>query len=98
MNKYIELKKIVKSSSQDIKSKRDELKELQRKRAGRSAPLMQAELMSLTWGHRHHQIAYSELLGRSRDQIETPNENNNPSEPMIRAIKERFNDESLCIS
>jgi hypothetical protein len=39
---------------------------------------------------RHFHIAYCELRGKSRDQIEVPRENNEPNEKLIREIKEKY--------
>jgi len=36
---------------------------------------------------RHAHIAYCELRGRTRDQIENPRENNKPSESLIKTHK-----------
>ncbi len=60
----------------------------------------------LAWGlqtmsreYRHHHIAYSELRGKTRDQIEKPRENNLPDEDIIKSIKAEYLDEqAVCIS
>jgi hypothetical protein len=40
-----------------------------------------------TRDYRHHHIAYCELRGRTRDQIEKPREDNKPNEYEINRIK-----------
>lgn len=51
---------------------------------------------------RHHHIAYCELRGRSRNQIEQPAENNTPDEKYIEQIKnkwlEKIHEETLHIN
>ncbi len=44
----------------------------------------------LSRDYRHHHIAYCELRGRTRDQIEKPGKFNLPDEREIQAIKEAF--------
>lgn len=39
---------------------------------------------------RHFHIAYCELRGRTREQIEIPAENNLPNETLIQQIKEQY--------
>lgn len=55
---------------------------------------------------RHNHIAYCELRGRSRSQIEKPREGNEPSETLVDRIKKEWqvkisawrdaNEEALC--
>lgn len=40
-----------------------------------------------SYEYRNTHIAYCELRGRTRDQIEKPREGNNPNEAMIKRIK-----------
>lgn len=52
----------------------------------------------MSYEFRHNHIAYCELRGRTRDQIEKPAENNLPNETYIEKIKQRWlekNDEIL---
>lgn len=44
----------------------------------------------LSRDYRHHHIAYCELRGRTRDQIEKPGKYNQPDEKKIQAIKEAY--------
>lgn len=60
------------------------------------------QLPSLRREFRHSHIAYCELRGKNRDQIEKPRETNLPSENLIEKIKqeylERFKnyEEAIC--
>lgn len=40
---------------------------------------------------RHNHIAYCELRGRTRSQIELPRDGNEPSESLIKKIKDEWN-------
>ena len=57
-------------------------------------------LYKISQEYRHHHIAYSELNGKIRDQIEKPRYNNLPNEDKIQGIKEKYFDEqkTLCIN
>jgi hypothetical protein len=57
-------------------------------------------LYKMSQDYRHHHIAYSELRGRTRDQIEKPKSDNLPNEDKIQRIKEEYSDEqqALCAS
>ena len=46
--------------------------------------------------YRHHHIAYSELIGRSRSEIENPRETNLPDEHFISQIKKAYGPKTLC--
>jgi predicted nucleotidyltransferase component of viral defense system len=48
------------------------------------------EIWKTSYEHRHHFIAYCEMRGRTRDQIEKPRENNLPYESKIAKIKEQY--------
>ena len=89
MIKLEELKTIIKDSAISIKNNRKHLREEQRSQNPGSSTL-QRELYFETRTHRHRLIAYGELLGHERDEIEKPRENNLPSERLIAAIKDRF--------
>ena len=59
------------------------------------------DLNSFKKEYRHHHIAYSELRGRSRSEIENPRENNLPDEQYISQIKKayaRVESETVCAS
>ena len=57
-------------------------------------------LFQVSQEYRHSHIAYCELRGRTRDQIEKPREGNEPNESHIEAIKKRIrekaNETALC--
>lgn len=56
---------------------------------------------TMSYEFRHNHIAYCELRGRSREQIEKPSDNNLPNEDYITKIKthwmEKIN-ENVCTS
>jgi len=56
-------------------------------------------LYKMSQEYRHHHIAYSELRGRTREQIENPRLENRPNEDKIRKIKEEYSDgqKTLCV-
>jgi Tfp pilus assembly protein PilN len=86
--KLQELKDLVKNQACKIKKTRQEVKERQRGR--KYAGNGQAQLQLLRWENRHHHIAYSELRGKERVDIETPRDDNLPDENYIRSIKEAY--------
>jgi hypothetical protein len=88
MKKIQELKLYLKAQASAIKEARINLKNTQR--SGKDASRMQASIGSVVREYRHHHIAYCELRGRTRDQIETPRENNLPNERLIDKIKETY--------
>lgn len=47
-------------------------------------------LESLSDDYRHHHIAYCELRGRTREQIEIPAKGNEPNNGYITTIKDRW--------
>jgi hypothetical protein len=55
-------------------------------------PLWEIEsiIFDLRLNYRHHHIAYCELRGRIREQIEKPGEYNLPSESIIKKVKEKY--------
>jgi hypothetical protein len=46
------------------------------------------KLFSISWEYRHVHIAYCEIRGRERSQIEIPREDNLPNEDKISKIKD----------
>ena len=89
MTKLKELQTIIKQQAQDIRKFRLEFKEAQRERKP-NVWRMQYTLDEMKRSNRHHHIAYSELRGRTRDEIEQPHEDNLPNESAIRAIKDKY--------
>jgi hypothetical protein len=82
----------------EIRETRKALKEAQRN--NKATWKFQGSLISMTYSYRHHHIAYSEMKGRTREQIECPREGNNPNEDYIKEIKEKYWDEpkTVCAS
>ena len=89
--KLSELKELVKSMAATIKQSRKELKTNQRE--GNSCWREQGLLFFTGRKYRWHHIAYSELRGRTRDEIEHPNADNPADESFISRIKEQYKDE-----
>lgn len=85
-NKMFELQKLLKEKAVEITSTRQEHKKLQRENKN----ALDWELSKLRKFYRHHHIAYSELRGRTREQIEKPAEDNLPDEVWILEIKEEY--------
>jgi len=95
--KMLELKDWLKNKAVEIKETRKLHKEAQRTDNDNSymGPLWYESCL-----YRHHHIAYSELKGRTRDQIEKPRQNNLPNEEKIKKIREKYTDgqETICAS
>lgn len=51
---------------------------------------IESNLNQLRYHFRHNHIAYCELRGRSRDQIEKPSESNKPNQSYIDKIKKEI--------
>lgn len=84
------LKQNLKEIAHDIRAKRAELKEYQRKHDGYDNGYYMA-LDKLKHEFRHKHIAYCELRGRDRSDIEPfVKEGNEPNEQLIQAIKNQF--------
>ena len=102
--KLHELKALIKGQAKEIKDSRRQTKE--RQKAHKYAGHLQSLLVDLKRDARHHLIAYAELKGKTRDQIEKPRNGNAPDEFAIARIKEAFteipdeaaeaSDEALC--
>ena len=93
-----EVKEELKTWSQKIR----ELKATRKidKRDGRSLEDIEADVRNLKYKIRHHHIAYCEMRGRKRDQIERPAEGNYPNETTITKIKNKWMekiDEDVCV-
>jgi hypothetical protein len=59
-----------------------------------NTPLWEIEnkIEELKYNYRHHHIAYCELRGRTREQIERPSSDNTPNENYITNIKKEILD------
>jgi len=92
-----ELKNLLITKAVEIKETRKIHKENQQHRSDND---LMWPLYKLSQEYRHYHIAYSELNGRTREQIERPRDNNLPNEDKIKRIKEEYFDEqkTLCIS
>ena len=87
MRKIDELKLKLKGLAEEIKTKNTKLKEVQRSKGAASGSYLMFELYQTRYEFRHYHIAYCELRGRTRDQIEKPREHNEANERLIEKIK-----------
>jgi len=96
--KRLELKNWLKRTGIEIRELKKEFKDSQRARGGGGDYYIMSELYHKSYEYRHRHIAYSELRGKTRDQIEKPKENNLPNEKAIEKIKKDYFDEptALC--
>lgn len=72
----------------------------QDKRNGRQFWEIESDIWNLKWPYRHVHIAYCEMRGRTREQIECPGEYNKASQRKIDEIKESWTkqlDENVCV-
>lgn len=97
--KRLELKNYLKELAIEIREFKTKHKEIQRENCGGGSEYL-PDIYHRQVTYRHHHIAYSELRGKTRDQIEKPRENNLPNEDRIKKIKEKYFDEqtTLCAS
>ena len=89
MSKIKELKNWLKEEGKKLRALKLETKNHQRKHNG-DAWKLQMSLAAAKRDYRHHHIAYSELRGKTRDQIECPRDDNYPDEAEIQRIKEQY--------
>ena len=96
--KRLELKNYLKKLAVEIREYKRKHKEVQRQNGGGGSKYI-GEIYYRQTMYRHHHVAYSELRGRTRDQIEKPKEDNKPNETLITQIKEKYKDEpqTLCV-
>jgi hypothetical protein len=93
--KMKELKYWLITHATEIRETRKLLKETQRN--NKPTWKFQGDLLRLVPSYRHHHIAYSELRGKTREQIERPREDNLPNEDWIQEIKDKYWDEPQII-
>ena len=89
MTKIQELKACLKEMACELTVRKTDLKISQRANLAEAATLM----WSLCWkraDYRNHHIAYCELKGRTRDQIEQPRKGNEPNESAIASVKAKY--------
>lgn len=94
------LKDLLKEKATEIRNKKTETKEYQRKHCG-SCGGRQWTLLQMKSDYRHHHIAYSELCGRKREEIEKVSYDRDfpfqLNEAKIQSIKEEYH-ENVCPS
>ncbi len=92
MNNIQKLKTYLKQTAENIKATRLTLKETH-KGIKKDIPAYELEhkISKLKYEYRHHHIAYCELRGKTRLQIEQKvKENNEPNESYIISLKEQY--------
>jgi len=96
--KMKELKYWLITHATEIRETRKLLKDAQRN--SKATWRFRGDIIRMVPEYRHHHIAYSEMKGRSREQIERPREDNLPNENWIEEIKKEYWDEpkTLCVS
>jgi hypothetical protein len=88
--KRLELKQWLKYESLRIKETRIKHKNNQRSKNDND---LMWPLCEMSRDYRHYHIAYSELRGHTRSEIENPREDNLPNEDWILSIKKKYFDE-----
>jgi hypothetical protein len=81
------LKQLLKDKAEHIKRNRAEARLLKQQGQGPIASSINNGLVYSSKDYRNHHIAYCELKGKTRDQIEKPKKDNLPSEFEINRIK-----------
>lgn len=85
------LKQWIKDTAKQIRIVKFQYKEAQRNGLITMSNSLLYQLLKLQYDYRHHHIAYSELRGRTRLQIEPKvREHNEPNEEYIKQIKEKY--------
>ena len=90
MSKIKELKNWLKTEAITLRELKRSIAEIQRAKGSGAAAREQGSLISKKQNYRHHHIAYCELRGKTREQIERPRQDNQPSEYMIQEIKKEY--------
>lgn len=88
MTKIQELKLTLKTSADEIRAKTAELKAAQH--SGCTGATLMQELATDSYYARHYHIAYCELRGRTRDQIERPRKDHPADEALILKVKAQY--------
>ena len=92
-----ELKGWLKSTGIELKIMKNTYKNSQREFKANNNLLL--DIIRLKREYRYRHIAYSELRGKTRSQIENPRSENMPNESAILKIKDAYREqETLCIS
>jgi len=101
MKKIYELKKLLKDKAAYIRGCRNTARDLKQCGRGPEAHNINIGLVNVSFVYRHYHIAYCELRGRTRDQIEKPLRALPVIESRIKEIKETFTeeviDEAVCV-
>jgi hypothetical protein len=85
------LKQFIKETAKQIRTVRYQYKEAQRCSCTTISNKLLLQLLSLQYTCRHHHIAYCELRGKTRVQIEPKNrEHHEPNESYIKQLKEQY--------
>jgi hypothetical protein len=94
MAKYQALKDELKILAKDLRLWKSRRK--QGKRDGYSLWDIEGQVAWRKHDARHKHIAYCELRGRERHEIEVPRDDNFPNENLIEEIKREHAEETLC--
>lgn len=94
MKSIKELKKELKVEAKNLRALKAEIVKGQKSRDYKVGNL-QCQLPMDKQNYRHRHIAYCELIGRSRDEIEKPKKGNEPSEFAIEKVKSQYSFEEL---
>ena len=106
------LKQFLKDTAQQIRTVKYQLKEAQKNGLISVACSLQFQLITLQYEYRHHHIAYCELRGKTRLQIEPKiREHHEPNETYIKQLKDKYawtpeeilaykerNEKALCVA
>jgi hypothetical protein len=93
-SKMKELKALLKEKAAEIRNKKRETKEYQRKHCGRCGG-RQWTLFAMKEDYRVHHVAYSLMRGKTIEQIE-PNASTDPNWYKVERIKEEYCHEDVC--
>jgi len=95
MTKLYELREELKRMAIEIRKQKVEDKEYQRRHNGNSFFFYR----NLGKDYRHMHIAYCLLRGRTMEQIESKNrENNKPNTYLINEYMEKYREETICVN
>lgn len=95
---FDEIKEVQKIRAKEIRKLKASRK--QDKRNGRKLWEIESDIRDLKYDFRHVHIAYCEIRGRSREQIERPKDYNKASQHQIDKLKEKWAskiNEDVCV-
>lgn len=91
MRKIDKLKQYLKTTATQIRQTREQYKQAQRANLIQTANKLLRQLQTLQYEYRHHHIAYCELRGKTREQIEAKTrDNNRANETYIKQLKKEY--------